>query len=123
MALVYKRQAHAPLLNDSAGEKSAQLPAGVTTIAIGLGSPDAGAEFAAKTGYPADKLYADPVSACYKAMGFSRGALPDANVSGYAKLLLMLAGIEAPGTMQVRLAIRRERINPDDSNLQSVGRL
>lgn len=37
----------------------------------------------------------------YTALGFSRGALPDAPLSPYAKLLLMLAGIESPGTIQV----------------------
>ena len=75
---------------------------GVRVCAVGLGSADAGAEFSTITGWPAADLYADPTSASYLAMGFSRGALPDSNVSGYAKLLLMLAGIEAPGTMRVR---------------------
>lgn len=44
---------------------------------------------------------ADPVGDLYTALGFSRGALPDAPLSPYAKLLLMLAGIESPGTIQV----------------------
>ncbi len=41
----------------------------------------------------------------YTALGFSRGALPDAPVSPYAKLLLMLAGIESPGTIQVSVPV------------------
>ena len=46
--------------------------------------------------------HADPVGDLYTALGFSRGALPDAPLSPYAKLLLMLAGIESPGTIPVR---------------------
>ena len=71
-------------------------------VAVGLGGPQGGTEFARLTGWPSTDLYADPTAACYTALGFSKGALPDSNVNGYAKLLLMLAGIEAPGTMRAR---------------------
>ena len=50
---------------------------------------------------PPCALPADPSGELYSALGFSAGALPEAPVSPYAKLLLMLAGIESPGTIQV----------------------
>jgi hypothetical protein len=74
--------------------------AGVGVIAVGLGSVAAARKFADLLQFPLDMLYADPVGDLYTALGFSRGALPDAPVSPYAKLLLMLAGIESPGTIQ-----------------------
>ena len=43
----------------------------------------------------------DPTGELYTALGFSPGFLPEANVSAYAKLLPMLAGIGSPGTLQV----------------------
>lgn len=36
----------------------------------------------------------------YRALGFSQGFAPDANVSPYLKLLPMLMGIGSPGTIQ-----------------------
>lgn len=36
----------------------------------------------------------------YRALGFSPGFAPDANVSPYLKLLPMLMGIGSPGTIQ-----------------------
>ena len=44
--------------------------------------------------------FADETGHCYKALGFSPGFAPDANVSPYLKLLPMLAGIGSPGTIQ-----------------------
>ena len=43
---------------------------------------------------------ADETGQCYKALGFSPGFAPDADVSPYLKLLPMLAGIGSPGTIQ-----------------------
>ena len=43
---------------------------------------------------------ADATGQCYKALGFSPGFAPDADVSPYLKLLPMLAGIGSPGTIQ-----------------------
>ncbi|KAI7838571.1 hypothetical protein COHA_007643 [Chlorella ohadii] len=74
--------------------------AGVGVIAVGLGNVAAARKFADLLQFPLDLLYADPMGDLYTALGFSRGALPDAPVSPYAKLLLMLAGIESPGTIQ-----------------------
>jgi hypothetical protein len=48
----------------------------------------------------------DPDGACYKALGFSPGFMPDLSISPYAKLLPMLAGIGSPGTLQVRVCAR-----------------
>jgi hypothetical protein len=43
-----------------------------------------------------------------RALGFNPGFAPDMNISPYAKLLPMLAGIGSPGTVQeVRSLIRR----------------
>lgn len=70
-------------------------------IAVGLGSKEAGLVFSEKTGFPAAKLHADELAACYKALEYSAGFLPESSVNGYAKLLPMLAGIGSPGTVQV----------------------
>ena len=41
---------------------------------------------------------ADPTGACYKALGFSPGF--EAPLNPYVRLLVMLAGIQSPGTIQ-----------------------
>lgn len=74
--------------------------AGVSVLGIGLGSRAAGEKFAEVSGFPSALLYADPASACHKAMGFSPGFLGSSSVSGYVKIFPMLAGIGSPGTMQ-----------------------
>jgi hypothetical protein len=74
---------------------------GVDVVAVGLGTKDAGLVFSDKTGFPASKLYADELSACHKALEYSKGFLPTSSVNGYVKLLPMLAGIGSPGTVQV----------------------
>ena len=84
--------------------------AGVTLVAVGIGSVDAAKEFASRTNFPLDRLYADENAASYAAMGFSPGfgrsggefdwvaeKLPFVN--GYIKLLIMCAGIGSPGTL------------------------
>ena len=45
-------------------------------------------------------LRADPTGELYAALGFSPGFAPDVQISPYAKLLPMLAGIGSPGTIQ-----------------------
>ena len=77
------------------------MSSGAKTIAVGLGSASGGAEFAKLTGFPAASLFADPESACHKAMGFSPGFLGESDMNGYAKIFPMLAGIGSPGTLQV----------------------
>lgn len=74
--------------------------AGVEMVAVGLGSAAAGRTFAEKTGFPADRLYADEVSACHRSLGFSPGFLGGSDLNGYLKIFPMLAGIGSPGTMQ-----------------------
>lgn len=84
--------------------------AGVTLVAVGIGSVDAAKEFATRTNFPLDRLYADDTAAAYDALGFSPGfgrsggafgwvgdKLPFVN--GYAKLIVMCAGIGSPGTL------------------------
>lgn len=66
---------------------------------MGLGSAQAGAEFARLSAFPAP-LHADPASVCYRALGFSPGALPGTDLNGYAKALVMLAGVSSPGTLR-----------------------
>ncbi|PSC69127.1 hypothetical protein C2E20_7298 [Micractinium conductrix] len=74
--------------------------AGVGFVAVGLGEPEKARRFSELLGFPLDCLYADPTGELYTALGFSPGFLPEANVSAYAKLLPMLAGIGSPGTLQ-----------------------
>jgi hypothetical protein len=42
--------------------------AGVTLVAVGIGSVDAAREFAARTNFPLDRLYADETAATYSAL-------------------------------------------------------
>ena len=43
---------------------------------------------------------ADPEGICYSALGFQPGFAPEAALSPYVKLLVMLAGVGSPGTIQ-----------------------
>ena len=49
---------------------------------------------------PACVLFADPEGVCYKVLGFHPGFASDASMSPYLKLLVMLAGVGSPGTIQ-----------------------
>ncbi|CAK0785934.1 hypothetical protein CVIRNUC_009147 [Coccomyxa viridis] len=73
---------------------------GVKVIVVGLGSPENARRFSEVLQFPLDVLHADASGQCYKALGFSPGFAPDADVSPYLKLLPMLAGIGSPGTIQ-----------------------
>eukprot|EP00200_Dunaliella_tertiolecta_P001174 CAMPEP_0202363252 /NCGR_PEP_ID=MMETSP1126-20121109/15128_1 /ASSEMBLY_ACC=CAM_ASM_000457 /TAXON_ID=3047 /ORGANISM="Dunaliella tertiolecta, Strain CCMP1320" /LENGTH=277 /DNA_ID=CAMNT_0048957645 /DNA_START=242 /DNA_END=1075 /DNA_ORIENTATION=+ len=73
---------------------------GVQVIAVGLGNANNAQEFSKYMRFPMEKLYADPEGAAYKALGFNPGFMPDAQISPYAKLIPMLAGIGSPGTVQ-----------------------
>jgi hypothetical protein len=48
--------------------------AGVSLVAIGIGTPERAKEFCDLTGYPATQLLADPENACYDALQLNRGA-------------------------------------------------
>lgn len=84
--------------------------AGVTLVAVGIGSVDAAREFATRTNFPLDRLYADDSAAAYDALGFAPGFGREGGafgwigeklpfVNGYAKLLVMCAGVGSPGTL------------------------
>ena len=49
--------------------------AGVSLVAIGIGTPERAKEFCALTGYPAAQLLADPENACYDALQLNKGAM------------------------------------------------
>ena len=83
---------------------------GVTVVAIGIGSVEAARSFAKRTRFPIENLYADPEAKTHAALGFAPGLgrkggafewIEDKApfVNGYAKLLLMCAGIGSPGTL------------------------
>ncbi|CAD7696283.1 unnamed protein product [Ostreobium quekettii] len=74
--------------------------AGIEIVATGLGSVSGGREFSKCTGFPLDRLYADPAGECHRALGFNPGFARDADISPYIKLLTMLAGVGSPGTIQ-----------------------
>ncbi|KAJ1634647.1 AhpC/TSA antioxidant enzyme-domain-containing protein [Pavlovales sp. CCMP2436] len=76
---------------------------GADLTVIGIGSPSAGRTFAELIDFPTERLYADPVGSCHKALGFSPGALPDLQLPAGAKLLAMLAGVDSPGTVEAVL--------------------
>ena len=84
--------------------------AGVTLVAVGIGSVDAAREFATRTNFPLDRLYSDDSAAAYDALGFAPGFGREGGafgwigeklpfVNGYAKLLVMCAGVGSPGTL------------------------
>ncbi|EIE18540.1 hypothetical protein COCSUDRAFT_60209 [Coccomyxa subellipsoidea C-169] len=77
-----------------------QAKLGKKVIAVGLGSTENARAFARALDFPLDLLYADSTGAVYRALGFSPGFAPDADVSPYLKLLPMLMGIGSPGTIQ-----------------------
>ena len=84
--------------------------AGVTLVAVGIGSVDAAREFATRTNF-LDRLYSDDSAAAYDALGFAPGFGREGGafgwigeklpfVNGYAKLLVMCAKASAPpGTL------------------------
>ncbi|KAG1676150.1 hypothetical protein FOA52_004990 [Chlamydomonas sp. UWO 241] len=72
----------------------------VEVFSVGLGTQANAQEFARIMRFPLDRLFADPDGVCYKALGFSPGFAPDLQISPYAKLVPMLAGIGSPGTLQ-----------------------
>lgn len=71
----------------------------VEVRAIGLGNVSGGRKFSEFTGFPRDKLYADPDGTCCQALGYERGFAPDADVSPYIKLFPMLLGVDSEGTI------------------------
>ena len=85
--------------------------AGVTVVAVGIGSVEAARLFCEKTNFPVDKLFADATGDAYAALKFEPGfgrqggefgwldTKPFSFVNGYAKLLIMCAGIGSPGTL------------------------
>ena len=83
---------------------------GVRVVTVGLGSPENARGFARTLNSQLADLYADPAGAAYEKLGYSPGFAPDVDISPYAKLLPMLAGIGSPGTMQeARVAAVRHR--------------
>eukprot|EP00192_Tetraselmis_astigmatica_P011244 CAMPEP_0117686012 /NCGR_PEP_ID=MMETSP0804-20121206/22159_1 /TAXON_ID=1074897 /ORGANISM="Tetraselmis astigmatica, Strain CCMP880" /LENGTH=352 /DNA_ID=CAMNT_0005497549 /DNA_START=133 /DNA_END=1191 /DNA_ORIENTATION=+ len=85
--------------------------AGVAVMFVGIGSLDAARKFAVSTSLPLSMVYADTRGNAARALGFAPGVgrkggdlefLDDLpiTVNGYAKLLLMCAGVGSPGTLQ-----------------------
>jgi hypothetical protein len=83
---------------------------GVTLVAVGIGSVEAAVEFSRRTNFPSDRLYCDETAAAYEALDFAPGFGREGGelgwigeklpfVNGYAKLLVMCAGIGSPGTL------------------------
>jgi len=84
--------------------------AGVAVVAVGIGSVASARAFCDKTNFPIDKLYADETGSAYAALQFAPGFGREGGafgwleskapfVNGYAKLLVMCAGIGSPGTL------------------------
>ena len=84
--------------------------AGVAVVAVGLGSAASARAFCDKTNFPIDKLHADETGSAYAALQFAPGFGREGGafggleskapfVNGYAKLLVMCAGIGSPGTL------------------------
>eukprot|EP01025_Chloroclados_australasicus_P021791 TRINITY_DN22776_c0_g1_i3.p1 TRINITY_DN22776_c0_g1~~TRINITY_DN22776_c0_g1_i3.p1 ORF type:complete len:287 (-),score=19.22 TRINITY_DN22776_c0_g1_i3:177-968(-) len=98
--------------------------AGVRIVTVGLGTSKGGREFSKLTGYPLMDLYADPTSACYKALDFSPGFMGSSDLNGYIKVFPMLAGIGSPGTMQevLRGYIGDSKANPIFGKDSDLGR-
>lgn len=71
----------------------------INVIGIGPGTVENAKEFCSLNNFPIDLLHVDETAICYTTLKFSRGFLPNANISPYLKLLPMLAGIGSPGTI------------------------
>ena len=102
--------------------------AGVTLVAVGIGSVDAAREFATRTNFPLDRLYSDDSAAAYDALGFAPGFGREGGafgwigeklpfVNGYAKLLVMAARASAPRHPRRRL--RRPTSGPSTATRSS----
>ena len=69
------------------------------------------------TKFPKKLLYLDERAESFAAMNFKRGVIPDAPLSPYFKLLLMLAGIGSDGTMkEVLRGYFGDRFTPTRNN-------
>ena len=74
--------------------------AGINLVAVAPGATIENAEeFSLKTGLSMDDLYLDFNAVSYNALMFSKGFMPNANISPYLKLLPMLVGIQSEGTI------------------------
>ena len=84
--------------------------AGVEVVAVGIGSLSSAKAFCEYTNFPIEKLYADETGAAYAKLNFEPGFGREGGafgwieenapfVNGYAKLLVMCAGIGSPGTL------------------------
>lgn len=83
---------------------------GVSVVAVGIGSAESAKLFAQLTNFPEEKLFCDPTGALHTSLGFQPGVgrkgglFGDidsvASLSGFAKLMIMCAGIGSPGTLK-----------------------
>lgn len=74
--------------------------AGLNFVGVAPGATTENAEeFSLKTGLSTDDLYLDFNAVSYNALMFSKGFMPNANISPYLKLLPMLVGIQSEGTI------------------------
>ena len=84
--------------------------AGITLVAVGIGSSASGRRFAELTGFPTSKLYCDPAAVTHASLGLAAGFGREGGIfggsslvsglGGIAKLLVMCAGIGSPGTLR-----------------------
>lgn len=73
--------------------------ADVKLVFVGIGRVEQAKLFCQACGFEQGDVYCDPNGENYRLLGFKRGFAPEANVSGYLKLLAMLAGLGSPGTI------------------------
>eukprot|EP00746_Dinoflagellata_sp_MGD_P009501 gnl/MRDRNA2_/MRDRNA2_119350_c0_seq1.p1 gnl/MRDRNA2_/MRDRNA2_119350_c0~~gnl/MRDRNA2_/MRDRNA2_119350_c0_seq1.p1 ORF type:complete len:420 (+),score=68.04 gnl/MRDRNA2_/MRDRNA2_119350_c0_seq1:104-1363(+) len=74
--------------------------AGADIRMVGVGSVESARKFASMLDIDPATLYTDPTGSIYKALGYSKGFMPESDLNGYVKLFPMLLGISSPGTLQ-----------------------
>eukprot|EP00894_Picocystis_sp_ML_P001604 jgi/Pico_ML_1/52121/g2881.t1 len=93
--------------------------ADVKLVFVGIGRVEQAKLFCQACGFEQGDVYCDPNGENYRLLGFKRGFAPEANVSGYLKLLAMLAGLGSPVRLQNMVSVlsRWKELCPDDDRL------
>lgn len=106
-------------------ERKKLQEANVKLVFVGIGTVEQAKLFCQECGFEEEDVYCDPRGENYRKLGFNRGFAPDANVSGYLKLLAMLAGLGSPGTIPevLRGYLGDKNAKPWFSEEETMGKL
>lgn len=106
-------------------EKKKLEESNVKLVFVAIGRPEQAKLFCKECNFDEQDVYCDPEGNSYEKLGFNRGFAPDTNVSGYLKLLAMLAGLGSPGTIPevLRGYVGDRNANPWFGEDETLGKL